>query len=89
MKNPSASICAVNARFVFLTGGGGMKRCLRYDVENDLWLHMQPMHQARRMHSSCQLAEFIYVFCGIDGCNSGALNSVEKLAIDVESSNQA
>ena len=45
---------------------------------------MQPMHQARKYHSSCQLAGFIYVFCGIGGGNT-----VEKLAIDSNSSQQS
>ena len=52
-------ICAVNAKFIYLTGGiylfGGLvtKCSHRYDIVQDLWLEMQPMHQARSYHSSC------------------------------------
>ena len=54
--------------------------CHRYDIEKNLWKKMQKMNQARCFHSSCQLAEHIYVFCGrnMDG---EEFNSVEKLSI--------
>ena len=49
---------------------------------------MQPMNQARERHSSCYLAGCIYVFCGLDN-NARNLDSVEKLSINPNSSQQA
>lgn len=37
------------------------------------------MNQARWKHSSCQLAAYLYVFCGYN--NDGYINSIEKLEI--------
>lgn len=83
-------ICAANAKFIFLTGGvydgAAVDKCHLYDIKKDKWLEIQPMHQARWKHSSCQLSGFIYVFCGIDGANE--FNSVEKLAIKANSDQQ-
>ena len=85
------SICAVDARFIYLTGGNQkgaqVAKCQRYDIGKNTWLEMQPMHQARCYHSSCQLAGYIYVFCGYDG-DEGKTNSVEKLAIHVNFNQQ-
>ena len=38
------------------------------------------MQQARYDHSSCQLAEYLYVFCG----EGHGTDSVEKIAIDLD-----
>ena len=39
------------------------------------------MHAGRFMHSSCQLASYLYVFCG-EVNNYMQTNSVEKIVID-------
>ena len=49
---------------------------------------MQKMHQPRWLHSSCQLAGYIYVFCGVFN-RKGKNNSVEKLFIDADPNLQA
>ena len=68
-----ASICGVNVEndnYVLVTGGNMAGRaiaiCQRYDVDFDYWQDMKKMHQPRYHHSSCQLAEHIYVFCGLN-----------------------
>ena len=79
-------MCAVDARFIYLTGGkldGAIQNlCLRYDILTDLWQELPNMKQARCLHSSSELAGYIYVFCGMN--TYGLTNSVEKLAFDTD-----
>lgn len=83
-------MCAVDARFIYLTGGkqdGQIQAlCLRYDILTNLWQEIPDMKQARCLHSSCELAGYIFVFCGMN--SYGLTNSVEKLAIDTDSNLQ-
>lgn len=84
------SICAVNAKFIFVTGGtqsichgDAIANCHRYDIVRNLWQEMQKMNQARTHHSSCQLSGHIYVFCGTNSLPRRT-NTVEKLSIDAD-----
>ena len=84
-----ASMCAVNAKFVYVTGGclsdgASVSSCYQYDIGRNEWQSRFKMRRARQDHSSCQLGAYIYVFCGddIDG------NSVEKLSIDTNTNLQ-
>ena len=61
--------------------------CHRYDIEKDLWQEMKELNQARGGHSSCHLGGHIYVFCGIV-YGSSTINTVEKLFIDTDPTNQ-
>ena len=82
----SYSMCAVNAEFVYLTGGNSARvyaNCHRYDINRNQWEEIPSMKQARRLHSSCQLAGFIYVFCGRNS-DHDTINWVEKLCIDAD-----
>ena len=67
----STSMCAVNDKFIFVTGGCGdgniVANCYRFDIDRNLWQEMPSMNKARCSHSSCQLAAHIYVFFGMNG----------------------
>ena len=80
-------MCLVNSNFVYVTGGfSGIEvfaNCHRYEIDRDQWVKMLTMDKARYLHSSCQLAGYIYVFCGIN--RDGLINTVEKLSVDTKS----
>ena len=84
----ASSMCAVNAKFIFVTGGSqgfasdALANCHRYDIDKNIWHMMSRMQQARQYHSSCQLAGYIYVFCGWGSKRFKNTNSVEKLPIE-------
>ena len=63
----NASLCAVDAKYIYRTGGYRLgivsAQCLRYDISGDQWKEMPNMLQARSSHSSCVLAGYNYVFC--------------------------
>ena len=77
-------------KHAYFTGGSKgkiLKSCIRFDLEGEAWDQMPNMKVARRSHSSCFLAGFLYVFCGEGeskhNLDNGAnyLCSIEKLRI--------
>ena len=64
-------MCAVDARYIYRTGGKSKGKvgveCLRYDTKSDQWQKIPEMNQERWHHSSCKLAEYIYVFGKFNG----------------------
>lgn len=81
----SPSLCKTSRKHAFLIGGkevGGLRTdsCIRFDLEAGNWEEMPPMNVARSESSSCALAGFLYVFCGIDIDDDISL-SIEKLQL--------
>ena len=80
----SQSMCLVNSKFVYVTGGAlpnSVSNCRRYDTDRNLWQEIQSMNQVRREHSSCQLGGHIYVFGGFYSETGKDYWPVEKLPI--------
>ena len=41
-----------------------MKRVVKYDVLNDTWSDAPILNEERKLHSSCTVGNYIYVFFG-------------------------
>ena len=61
-------------------GGSDGSSCLdtveRYDIQEDIWIHMTSMINIRSSHAAVAMDNYIYVIGGNDG--SSSLKSVEK-----------
>ena len=84
-------MCKISKRHAFLLGGkvaGALqKSCLRYDLDENVWLPMPDMQVARAASSSCYIAGYVYVLCG-GHKDSKWPNSIEKLFISESTSEQ-
>ena len=84
------SMSRTSYKHAYFTGGWKgkiLKSCMRFDLESEAWDQMPNMKVARRSHSSCFLAGFLYVFCGEGESKRDSYNgtnylcSIEKLRI--------
>ena len=87
-------LCRTSKQHAWVLGGvqilkmnsEASKKCLRFDLALNTWQKMPSMKIGRFLCSSCLVADFLYVFCGIS--KNRALNSIEKLKIFPSSSDQ-
>ena len=78
----NVSLCPVDNKYVYLTGGKYnepkdpvLAQCARFNIDTEEWQVLADMNVARFNHSSCQLGQKVYVFCGVG--KRGILNSIE------------
>lgn len=90
MRRFKPSMARFKDRYLFLSGGCGCdfecgldqkSTVYAYQVSADVWLQAPSLNKARSGHSSCSVANFMYVACGSSGILSESMISVERLNV--------
>ena len=82
------SCCALGENHIVVTGSRkdfqkAPFRTELYNISEDRWIDLQPIHNGRHYHSSCTFdQDRIYIFCGISTETKKYLNTIERLYIN-------
>ena len=74
----------MQSRYLIISGGCDKDKSEyfasveKYDITNNTWTPAPSMHTPRRYHSTCCLAQYLYVFAGEN--STGKLNSIEVIS---------
>lgn len=78
----------VSGNFLTTENEKASKKVERYSIKKDSWKELPELTVGRAFHGTCCLQNVVYVFAGMSGSDNKALNSIEKLDLELVKSNK-